>query len=159
MKASAKQQFEAPLTPRGPNGAWTHLLVPFNVEQTFGSKAMVKVAGTINGVPFRTSLMPNGDGTHYMAVTKEMMAQAKVSPRQIAAFTLELDTAPRTVEVPVDLAERLTGASRESFDRLAYSHRKEYVDWIEQAKRPETRARRIQATLERLAAKAGAGTR
>ncbi len=71
---------------------------------------------------------------------------------EVAVFTLAPDTAPRTVEVPSDLAARLTGELRERFDGLAYSHRKEYVVRFESAKREQTRAKQIDATIEKLAA-------
>ena len=64
---------------------------------------------------------------------------------------IELDTAPRDVEVPADLAQALDSAGvRERFDALAYSHRKEHVRAIEEAKKPETRQRRIVAAVEKL---------
>jgi hypothetical protein len=151
MKPSAKQTFQATLTARGPKGAWTHLSVPFNVEAAFGGRGMVKVAGTINGFGFRTSLMPNGDGTHHLVVTKEMMAGGVVGQGEVATLTLEPDTAPRVVEVPADLAKALKGPLRAAFDRMSYSHRKEYVTWIEGAKKPETRARRVEQAAVKIA--------
>jgi len=64
---------------------------------------------------------------------------------------LELDTAPRDVEVPDDLAAALDAAcARAAFDRLSYTHRKEHVRAVEDAKRPETRRRRIEATVAKL---------
>ena len=71
------KSFKTRLIARGPGGAWTHLDIPFSVEKEFGTKARVPVAGTLNGFAFRTSLMPNGDGTHSMAVNKAMQAGAK----------------------------------------------------------------------------------
>jgi uncharacterized protein YdeI (YjbR/CyaY-like superfamily) len=56
---------------------------------------------------------------------------------------LELDAKPRTVRLPKDLAAALDKDARASFDRMSYTHRKEYVEWIEEAKREETRRRRI----------------
>jgi uncharacterized protein YdeI (YjbR/CyaY-like superfamily) len=66
--------------------------------------------------------------------------------------TMELDTEPRTVRVPPDLraALREDADARASFAKLSYTHRREYVDWIEEAKRPETRARRVAGTVERV---------
>ncbi len=68
--------------------------------------------------------------------------------------TIELDEEPRVVEVPDDLAVALAADAdaTAAFDRLSYSHRREYVEWIDEAKRAETRARRISATVERLRA-------
>jgi uncharacterized protein YdeI (YjbR/CyaY-like superfamily) len=66
--------------------------------------------------------------------------------------TVELDTAPRTVRVPRDLREALRRDSEAdaAFGKLSFTHRREYVEWVEEAKRPETRERRIAGTLERL---------
>ena len=149
----ARQAFEAELEGVGPNGSWVKLTVPFSVEQVFGSKARVSVQGTMNGFPFRTSLFPNGDGTHHMMVNREMRQGAGAGPGERVAVVLEADTTPRTVAVPADLTEAL-GTDPETaarFEKLACSHRKEYVDWIEGAKQAETRARRIQRTLEMVA--------
>ena len=66
--------------------------------------------------------------------------------------SIELDEAPREVEVPVDLAEALAtvAGARAAFDKLPYTHRKEHVQAILGAKKPETRSRRIEATLAKL---------
>jgi uncharacterized protein YdeI (YjbR/CyaY-like superfamily) len=63
--------------------------------------------------------------------------------------TVELDTEQRTVDVPTDLRSALAKdpAAQVAFDRLSFTHRREYVEWVEEAKRPETRARRIAATV------------
>jgi hypothetical protein len=150
-----KQKFDAVLVAKGPKGAWTHMTVPFDVHKTFGTKARVPVAGTINGHPFRTSIMPNGDGTHYMAITKEMQTGAKARAGQSVHVVMAVDTQTRTVEVPEDLTAALASHPElaETFTAFAYSHRKEFVDWITQAKRPETRARRVEKSLEMIAAK------
>ncbi len=150
MKSTTKT-FQAELIARGPKGAWTYLIVPFDVEKTFGSKGTCKVQGKINGHAFRTSLMPNGDGTHHLVVSKIMMAGAKAAQGDTATITLAPDTAPRTVEIPADL--KLPAALKTYFDSLAYTHQREYVEWINQAKRPETRAARIEKTHAMLAAK------
>ena len=150
-----KQTFRAKITGRGPNSAWTQLDIPFDVLQAFGSKAMVPVRGTLNDFPFRNSLKPNGDGTHYMHVNKALLAGAGVQVGAMVTVVMDLDKTPRTVTVPDDLRSALAKApSLENiFDQLAYSHRKEFVDWIEQARRPETRTTRVAKTLELLAAR------
>jgi uncharacterized protein YdeI (YjbR/CyaY-like superfamily) len=61
---------------------------------------------------------------------------------------LELDTEPREVDVPADLEAALDGEAKAAFERMSYTHRKEYADWIEEAKRPETRARRVGKAVE-----------
>jgi uncharacterized protein YdeI (YjbR/CyaY-like superfamily) len=78
--------------------------------------------------------------------------EAGVEAGDTVQVELELDTAPRKVEVPEALANALAEDSRAraAFERLAYTHRKEYARWIEEAKRDETRQRRVAQTLERL---------
>jgi uncharacterized protein YdeI (YjbR/CyaY-like superfamily) len=65
---------------------------------------------------------------------------------------MELDTEPRTVQVPPDLRDalRADGEAWKAFSALSFTHRREYVEWVEEAKRPDTRARRIAATVERV---------
>jgi uncharacterized protein YdeI (YjbR/CyaY-like superfamily) len=64
--------------------------------------------------------------------------------------TMELDTERRSVDVPDDL--RADSAARDAFAKLSFTHAREYVEWVEGAKRPETRARRIAATVDRVRA-------
>jgi hypothetical protein len=86
-----EQRFTAKLLGRGPNTAWIFLPVPFNVAEVFGSKARVAVRGTLNGAPFRNSLLPNGDGTHSMPVNKELMASAKTSVGETVTVVMAVD--------------------------------------------------------------------
>ena len=151
-KGTARQEFEGVLEPMGPGGAWNCLMIPFNVAEAFGSKARVAVTGSINGFALRRSIFPTGDGHHFMMVNKAMQKGATVDLGDTVRVVLEKDSAPRTLEVPTDLEEALSRdeAARLSFDRMPYSHRKEYVDWIESAKREETRASRIERALPML---------
>jgi hypothetical protein len=149
-----KQKFEARLLSKGPGGAWTYLPIPFDVQKVFGSKARVSVAGTINGFPFHNSLMPEGDGTHSMMVGKDLQAGAKAHAGDLVEVVVELDTSERTVVVPKELQAALRKAPKVSsfFDSLAYSHRKEYADWIAGAKQEATRISRAAKAVEMLSA-------
>jgi hypothetical protein len=148
------KRFSAQLIGRGPNGAWTFLAVPFDVAAAFGSRARVAVRGTINGAPFRNSLLPNGDGTHSMPVNKDLQALAGARAGDTVAVVMDVDREPRTVTVPADLCAALekAGSLAERFASLSVSHKREFLDWIESAKKEETRSRRIDKTLEMLAA-------
>jgi hypothetical protein len=155
MDAPKEQSFDSRLTARGPGGAWVFLPIPFNVEQIFGTKARVPVAGTVNGAPFRNSLLPEGDGTHTMAFGKDLQAAAGAKAGDTVHVILRLDTEPRLTEVPPDL-EFALGEHPEAaafFATLAPSHKKEYVLWIDEAKKPETRAARIAKAVAMLQAK------
>ncbi len=131
-----------------------YITVPFLVVEVFGSKARVNVKGTIDGLPYASSIAPIGDGTHVMMVTKAQLAQIGKTTGDTIHVMMELDTEERQVSVPEDFSVVLAAntAARTNFDAFSYTHRKDYVSWIESAKKPETRAKRIQEALERLAA-------
>jgi hypothetical protein len=149
-----KREFKAKLVARGPKGAWTFLPIPFDVETAFGSRARVPVSGTINGFSFRNSLMPVGDGTHLLTVSKELQAGAKAGAGDMVRVTLERDDAERTVEVPRELADGLARNKRAAavFKKLTYSQKKEYATWIASAKLPATKASRVAKAVGLLAA-------
>lgn len=151
-------EFSVKLEAMGPKGTWVFLYFPEEADAMLGSKGRVPVTGTINGFPFRSSAFPTGDGTHQIAVNKAMQAGAKAGPGDRLQMVLRVDTAPRTVKVPADLKKALTEskAAQVNFERMAWSHRKRYVDWIEEAKRPETRAKRIDEAVKQISAGQGA---
>ena len=126
--------------------------LPQKESAKFGVRGRVPVVGTINDFPFRSSIFPTGDGTHYMAVNKEVRAGAGIGAGDRVKLVMELDQAPRTVTIPPDLDQALAKSktAKTKFDKLSYTHQKEHVQWIESAKRPETRARRIEQVIARL---------
>ncbi len=144
-----KQIFQATLQTEGDS---TFVVIPFDVKAAFGS-ARPPVCVSINGHEFRSTLAPYG-GTHYLGLNQAVRKAANVTAGDVVMVTLELDAAPRTIEPPTDLAQALAAspAAQARWDKLSYSHRKEYVAAIEEAKRPETRARRIAKTIEHLIA-------
>jgi hypothetical protein len=135
-------------------GEALHIIVPFDVHKVFGTRARLAVKGTINGFPFRSSIFPMGDGRFYMVVNKEMRAGSGAVKGKTAAFVMEKDDQPRTVEAPADFARALKAnkAAKAAWDKLSYTHRKEYIEAIEEAKKPETRLRRIEKAVEMIAA-------
>jgi hypothetical protein len=146
------QRFRAKLTARGPGGSWVFLPIPASVSAAFGSKARVPVTGTINDFPFRSSLIPEGGGAHYLAINKGMQAGANAGAGDTVTVAIELDLAERVVAVPPELEAALNraGEARTIFESLSYSHRKEYADWVESAKRSETRLTRADRAVELL---------
>ena len=141
----AKHRFEAVLTLSGRTS--TYVVVPLDVPALFGSRRP-PVRGTVNGFPFRSTLAPYGNDW-YLGVNRKLRAGARAEAGETVVVELERDDEPREVEVSPDLAAALAAspAARAAFDRFSYSHRKEYVDWIEDAKREETRRRRIEKAV------------
>jgi hypothetical protein len=114
-----------------------------DVVRWFGRKGRVAVVATIRSFRYRSSLSPMG-GAHILPVNGQVRTAAKVSGGDRVRLTLEEDRAERTVEVPEDLAVALQRAKvRPAFDAMSFTHRKEWVRAIQDAKRPETRAKRI----------------
>jgi hypothetical protein len=127
--------------------------VPFDVEQTFGTRARVPVRGTVNGFPFRGSLFPMG-GRHIMVVNRHLRAGARVKGGDTVSVVMERDTEPRVITPPPDLSRALKAdkEARAMWDKLSFTHQREHVEHIEGAKRPETRQRRIEKSIQLLAA-------
>jgi Bacteriocin-protection, YdeI or OmpD-Associated/Domain of unknown function (DUF1905) len=144
-------RFKGQLVGRGPGAAWTYLEVPFSVPEIFGRKGQVPVRATINGFTFRNSLMPRA-GVHILGVGKDILAGAGAATGDTVQVELAFDDAPRTVAIPSDLQAALAKSpdQAKAFTALSYSHKKEYADWIESAKKPETRHKRIEKALELL---------
>jgi hypothetical protein len=109
------------------------------------------VRATLNGYSWRTTVTRMG-GEFMLGLSRAVRQQAGVESGDTVELELELDRSPREVAVPEELARALAAdsAARATFERLSYSHRKEYARWINEAKREETRERRVNQTLERL---------
>jgi len=147
-------QFEVTLVARGPGGAWTYLTAPFDVHKVFGTRARVPVAGTMNGFPFRNSLMPEGDGTHCMMVGKELQAGAKAHAGETVLICLDRDNEERSVEVPAELKAALKRSPQAArfFATLTTSQKTDYKSWVAAAKQEATKASRATKALEFLIA-------
>lgn len=127
--------------------------IPFDVEKTFGGRNRVPVRGTLNGAPFRTSLFNMGRG-YFFAVNRKMREAAGVRGGETVPVTLERDTEARTVTPPADFARALKANkdAQATWNKLSYTHQREHVEAIEGAKKSETRLRRIEKSVELLAA-------
>ncbi len=133
-------------------GTWTYATIPFDCEKEFGSKAQIKVKGQINNQDIETSLMPHGNGKHFIILTKEIRDKAKITVGDTITVGLQLDISRKAIETPEDLniALKKEKAVFEFYNKLAPSHKKEYVKWVEEAKKDETRLNRITKAVEKL---------
>ena len=126
--------------------------VPARVVAALGEKKRIPVNVTINGVGYRSTIAVYG-GKFYLPTRKEIRDAAKLAPGKRAHVTLEADTAARTVAVPSDLARALASAKlRATFEAHSFTRRKEYVESVTGAKRPETRVARIAKVVAALRA-------
>jgi hypothetical protein len=129
----------------------TGLVVPDEVIADLGHGKRPKVRITLNGHTYRTTAV-SMSGQFHVPLSAENRAAAGVSAGEVVDVGIEIDDAPREVEVPADLLLALSGdaAVKEFFDELSFTHRKEWVRWVEDAKKPETRERRVGQTVAEL---------
>jgi hypothetical protein len=127
-----------------------HLVVPLDAKALWG-EARPPVTGTVNGVPFRSRLMVYG-GQTVLGLTNAFRAGAGLAEGDEVEVIIERDDAPREVEVPSALRAVLDGdeTARSAFDALSFTDRREYANWIAEAKQAETRDRRAAKAIEML---------
>jgi hypothetical protein len=124
----------------------TGIVVPDEVIAGLGTSKRPAVTVTVNGHTYRTTAVRMG-GRYLVPLAAEHREAAGVAAGETVTVDLEPDTAPREVELPADLAEAMDDVARAAYDGLSYTHRKEWVRWVEEAKKPETRATRIEKTV------------
>ena len=109
------------------------------------------VRGTVNGVPFRSRLMVYG-GETMLGLTNAFRAAAQIAEGDEVEVVIERDDEPREVEVPPALQAALDGddVARAAYEKLSFTHRREYAEWIAEAKQEKTRSRRAGRAIELL---------
>jgi hypothetical protein len=125
-------------------GGGAGVVFPYNVEQEFGTRGQVRVRATFDGVPYTGSLIKCGPAAHMIGVLKAIREQIGKQPGQPIDVVLWKDDAPRVVDVPAEFAALLKKEGLlADFEKLSFTHRKEYCRWIAEAKREETRKGRL----------------
>lgn len=148
------QRFKAKLIPV-PHGGH-YVVVPPEVAEATGLRYGARVRGTLDGVAYRSSLMKYS-GIFHLGVHKATIAAANVTTGDDVNVAIELDDQPLPTDtVPADLSRALKASKRASdaWASLAPSHRREHVKHVSEAKKADTRARRIVAAIEMLEARA-----
>jgi hypothetical protein len=140
-------RFETTLLLSGNN---TGIVVPAEIVEQLGAGKRPPVNVTVNGYAYRSTIATMG-GRYMISFSSDKREATGLQGGDPITVELTLDTAPRTVELPDDLATALADAGlREAFDKLAPSHQKAHVTSVEGAKAAETRARRIAAVVAKL---------
>jgi hypothetical protein len=145
-------KFEAKLEPVSHGGHF--VVVPAEVAAKAGVAHASRVRGTVNGAPLRSSVMKYS-GVFHLGVHKATLAKARATEGDVVAVAIELDDEPLPGDVvPDDLAKAIAKirAAKAAWERLRPSHKREHVKAILEAKKPETRARRVAKAVEMLLA-------
>jgi len=155
----AEATFRATVRASGRGGG--HLVeVPPDAVERLGGKGRIPVRVTFDKIAYRGSIVTMG-GVKMLGVTKAILAEAGKAEGDTLTVEVRNDDAPRVVEVPDELAKafRTSKVAREYFGSLSYSHQREYVGYITEAKKPETRAKRAARTIDMLVEQAAAKNR
>jgi Bacteriocin-protection, YdeI or OmpD-Associated/Domain of unknown function (DUF1905) len=124
--------------------------VPKEVSEAFSSKRP-SVLAHVNGVEYRSRLMVYG-GKSYLGLRKDLLRQLDVGVGDAVQIELVEDHEERVVVEPPELTQALADnpAAKAAYERLPFTHRNEYAKWIDEGKKPETRAARVAKTIKRL---------
>jgi hypothetical protein len=125
---------------------------PYDVFELYGVKGQVKVKITYDGVPYQGSLAKMGTNCHWLLVRKDIRKLIGKNAGDVVKVTVQRDLEERIVDIPDELIALLEANPQEQqfFDQLSFTNRKEYARWISDAKRPETKEKRLAQTLEKL---------
>jgi antitoxin component of MazEF toxin-antitoxin module len=134
----------------GDQGGGHAVVVPKDVAAMFSSKRPAVVAH-VNGVEYRSRLAVYG-GQSYLGLRKDLLKQLAVGPGDVVQVELAEDNQERVVVEPTELTAALAEnpAAKAAYERLPFTHRNEYARWIDEGKKPETRADRVAKTIKRL---------
>jgi len=144
-----KYSFDAEI--RAGSAGGVYVVFPYDAQKEFGTNGKVPVNTTIDGVPYRGGLFRMGTPHHMLGVAKSIRQQIGKGPGDTVAVVLWKDDEPREVEVPPVLKTRMKRAGvLPFFESLSFTNRKEYCRWIAEAKKDETRARRLDKAIELL---------
>ena len=150
--SAKKYIFRAKLEPAGMGG--TFVFFPYDTEKEFGTKAKVPVKATFDGIAYTGSLTKYGNPQHMLHVPKAIREEAGKGAGDVLEVVVWKDEEERTLEVPPELAQVMKKEGLLAFfESLSYTHRKEYCRWISEAKKEETRARRLDKAVVMMRAK------
>jgi hypothetical protein len=131
-----------------------YVSIPYNVEETYGTRGQVKVKAKFDGHPYRGVLANMGTGCHLIMLRKDVRAAIGKQVGDKVNVEIEPDLEERIVDIPDDLKKALAKSKKAQtfFDSLAYTNKKEYALWISSAKREETRQKRLSELVPKLLA-------
>jgi Bacteriocin-protection, YdeI or OmpD-Associated/Domain of unknown function (DUF1905) len=135
-------KFKATIQPCIGGGAG--VIFPYDVEREFGTRGKVPVKATFDAVPYTGSLIKCGPANHMLGLLKAIREQIGKGPGDTVSVVVVRDESMRTVDVPPELQKLLKKEGLlPVFEKLSYTHRREYCRWITEAKKEETRQARL----------------
>lgn len=154
-KSTASIKFKAklsrPATPKG--AAWTFLVLPAAASKKLPTRSMVTVDGTLAGQTFQATLEPDGQGSHWLKVEKELFEAAGVAAGDSVALEITPVEKEPEPKVPADLKQALADnpEAKATWLDITPVARRDWVHWITSGKKAETRVKRIGVACDKLA--------
>jgi hypothetical protein len=147
--AMKKYKFKAKI--EAGDGGGAYVLFPYDTEKEFATKGKVPVKATFDGAPVQGSLIKYGHPLHSLGILKALREQIGKGPGDTIEVVVWKDDEVRTVEVPTQFEKLMKKeGALPVFEKLSYTHRKEYCRWITEAKKQETRWKRLERAIEML---------
>ena len=148
-KTMKKYKFKAKI--EAGDGGGAYVLFPYDTGKEFATKGKVPVKATFDKVPYTGSLIKYGKPLHLLGMAKAIREQIGKSPGDTLEVVVWKDEEVRTVEVPAQFENLMKKEGLlPVFKKLSYTHRKEYCRWITEAKKEETRLKRLEKAIEML---------
>src|SRR5687768_8115328 len=153
-KDPAPIRFEAtllrPATPK--NASWTFLVLPAAASAKLSTRGPTTIDGTLEGQPFHATLEPDGRGSHWLKVSRALRVAAGAEIGAKVALAIEPAAEELEPLVPADLRKALAAVpeARAQWSSLTPVARRDWIRWLDSAKKPETRERRIANTCDML---------
>ena len=147
--ATKKYKFTAEI--HSGRGGGAYVLFPYDVEKEFGTNGRVPVQAMLDGVPETTSLIKYGSPRHMLVVLKAVREKTGKAPGDTIEVVLWKDEVERVLEIPAEFQSRMKKDKLlPFFEKLSYTHRKEYCRWLTEAKKEETRQTRLVKAIQML---------
>jgi Bacteriocin-protection, YdeI or OmpD-Associated/Domain of unknown function (DUF1905) len=148
-KPAKTYKFQAAIQPADGGGAY--VFFPYDTQQEFATKSKIPIQAIIAGIPYRGSLIPYGMPQHMLHVSKAIRHQSGKDIGDPIEVELWKDDQPRILELPSNFQSLLEQEGLQPFfDSLSYTHRKEYIRWIAEAKTETTQSKRLTKAIEML---------
>jgi hypothetical protein len=128
------------------SGTWTFLVLPKGASAKLPARGLNAVAGTLNGAPFRATLQPDGQKSHWLKVNRPLQAAAGADVGQVLQLEITPRTRPLEIRIPADLRKVLAAVpkARAMWKEITPVARRDWIFWITSAKQAKTRARRVE---------------
>lgn len=150
LKNPGVVEFSAPIIDPGGGGAYVEF--PFDTEDLFGTKGRIPVKVHFDGHPYHGTMLRYGTEKHIIIIVKKIRDAIKKQAPETVDIKVELDDKTREITVPDDVQKSLemNQQALNTYNKLSYTHQKEYINWILEAKRAETRQNRIEKMVLKL---------